>query len=1093
MTTGADPRYSSTTSSVPNPETGAAAHSSSIDTTPSAATTSSALPAVSGKTVNEPEHHFGRDAALGTGVGAAGLAAYETGKHHETSTQNTSNTSGTAGSEGSGPLGSLRDLINQKVGAGGSSTTNANATSALHSTTNEPSSTANTGATSTSRSTTQEPSSADASGLGVGSIRPLVDEKTHSTGTGPSSNQLDSSTGATGSGSGRLDDSTGAAGLPTESIRPLVDEKTNTAGIGSSSNQLNSSTSATGLGSSQFDGSTDPDTFATRETATNPSTGDRAGAIASDTSRSAQSDRHYARDTAAGAVAGAGLAGSYDYLRGHNDTTSRTDTAVPGISDPVSTAGPSHISSGAGTSGLANTASTTRPSDFQSSTPVQPVANETGNEKEHHYGRDAALGAGAAGVGAAAYEHHQHEGYDKAEEKARKEAEKQHEKDIKEAEKQQQKEIKQHEKEVKAAEKQHEKDVKAAEKQHEKELKAQDEELAKAERHRHEKEAAFAGVAGAGAAGIAAHEHNKKDDLGYTSSTTAPYQSGAGDPTQRDRIASIADTRAEGRLHSTDAGVAGATGLGAGGVAAHEHGSDAEPKERKGSILDIFKRHKNDDESHDKHKHGKEAATGAGVLGAGALGAHEYEKHHGSSTGASTIDPARSDPSTDFPQSVSEQKVYRDSLGHFKRDPNERSIEPSSSSAGVIRDGLGHMQPGETTGTSTIPDRTDHSHRGLETAAGGAGLAGAGAFGAHEYEKHHQANTTGTGVTSNTGVGSTVPTTDTSNYTSNTGIGNTATTDATGRDHHRGLEATAAGAGLAGAGTLGAHEYEKHHHSGTTDTGLTGNTDVGNTVPAANTSNYMSNTGVENTAPTDTIVKDHHRGIEGAAAATGVGAIGAHEYNKHHNTTGAAATESQVNPAYDHPAAGSRLAETTNTSHHHHHHKEEAAAAGAAGGLGAAAIAHDKSATGTTGDLGDSRGWVHEGYVHHKTPADLEAEQRNNTPGLGLFHREGRFHGKEGGAPGAVGVPPSERDAAYIESQKHLPTLHGNTGAHGEERSGTDGTYNAYDGSKHNKLHKVCSFIAIQFILIFVGSSSWSSRCFGCRWRWYWYGGRYGC
>jgi hypothetical protein len=110
-------------------------------------------------------------------------------------------------------------------------------------------------------------------------------------------------------------------------------------------------------------------------------------------------------------VLGAAGYGAHEYSQkhGHDGTPSTaTTTAGPHSSD------------------LANKADPT-------------VDSDRSKEKDHHYGRDAAIAGGVGGASYAADKHHDNE------------------KDLKRAEKE-------HEKEVKHAEKQHEKDVKQAEK-----------------------------------------------------------------------------------------------------------------------------------------------------------------------------------------------------------------------------------------------------------------------------------------------------------------------------------------------------------------------------------------------------------------------------------------------------------------------------------------------------------------------------------------------------------------------------------------------------------------------------------------------------
>ncbi|GAB7361903.1 hypothetical protein MBLNU230_g1941t1 [Neophaeotheca triangularis] len=158
----------------------------------------------------------------------------------------------------------------------------------------------------------------------------------------------------------------------------------------------------------------------------------------------AQEEHHYGRNAALAGGAGAAGYGAYQYGKSRD-----TDPA----SNDSSNADPNTVA------------------PQQASSSEYPTTDE---EKDHNYGRDAAVVGGAGAAGAAAYGAKQYyddkqQDHDAAHDaelekeraKAAEKAEKQHDKDIKAAEKEQHK----HEKDAEKAEKKHAKEEKAAEKE----------------------------------------------------------------------------------------------------------------------------------------------------------------------------------------------------------------------------------------------------------------------------------------------------------------------------------------------------------------------------------------------------------------------------------------------------------------------------------------------------------------------------------------------------------------------------------------------------------------------------------------------------
>jgi hypothetical protein len=932
--------------------------------TGSESTAPGSIPAKAGSDQSD-NHSYGRDAAIG--AGAAGIG-YEAARHgnQPTSSQPTEKTI-TNPDSSSKPLGSLRDLINEKLGQ----------------------STVETAPNQSSQSTSAKPESeshnygrdaALATGTGIAGTKsfeasrnrdlPAQSGSIGSTFSGPESNKAAQQ--STAHPVTQYSSPVQENKLDTTSSLPPTARQDDSHHYGRDAT-LGAGVGAVGIGGyetfkrdtpSQSTGATTSSTFdsqrATAPSSTQPSTvtpstqykspaqHDKLDTASSLPSSAQPKEHYYGRDAALGAGAGAaGLAG-YEALksRGPGDQpvgSSSTGSGIPpstayqptiGGDQNTSTSGiPTRsaaeqnklsehhygrdavVGTGVGAAGVGgyealkhgdnSTVSATPTQPISQTTPaaVQPTSQGFDPSKtafqepksdDHHYGRDAAIGAGATGAGAAAYEAKKHEDEKKALEKEQKEhekqlaeeqkkAEKEHEKELKHQEKEAKKAEKEHQKAIAAEEKAHEKEIRKAEKEHEKELKKEEKQHAKEveaaekeEKKRKEKEAAAA--AGIGATGLAAaeHEHNKdKDD--------------------------------EFKDDSSDK---------------HE--------KKKGGILGIFHRHKKDDAHEDKDKHHeKEALAGAGAVGAGALGKHEYDEHRdGVSTGSNVT-------------------------GGTAGIPQNQQAQP--------HDG----------------------HRRGEEAALGAGAIGTAAVGKHEYDRH-----SGPGIAS------------TSEQPQAT---DRIYRDSLGHLHREQVESTEPPIVPAATGdkvytdSLGHLQREKVDPTQETTTGQS------------------------------------HHGKEAAlgAGAVGAAALGKHEYNQHHE------------------------AGTTHPS-----------------------------------NLGDTHGYYNEHYVHHKTEKDLAAERRNSIPIIGELHREGRFHGKEGGAPGAVGVAPDERDQAYIESQKHLPLQHHighhhqegqhatqDEGEHKKHHGGILGIFHKDKHDERNRLHKASfsSSVFYFFRLTFIGSSCGTS------------------
>ncbi|KAK8194287.1 hypothetical protein M8818_007475 [Zalaria obscura] len=265
----------------------------------------------------------------------------------------------------------------------------------------------------------------------------------------------------------------------------------------------------------------------------------RSQGYADPTSTTSQTkDHHYGRDAAVAGGAGAAGVGAYEYGKDRNDPYSTTATQ--------------------GTTGTTSTART------------QGYTDPTQQQKEHHYGRDAAVaGTGTAAAGGAAYEmdKHEQEKLEKARAKEAEKAQKAHEKDLKHdqkaAEKKHEKEYaaaeKKHEKQYAAAEKKHDKEVTAAEKKHEKELEKQEEKGEK--KH-----------------GLFGFLHRNKDDT--TDDTTTTDR-----PVGRDLETADKEAHLQHQRELEGASAAGTTGVAGVAGAEFEPAADVQERELYGGNL----------------------------------------------------------------------------------------------------------------------------------------------------------------------------------------------------------------------------------------------------------------------------------------------------------------------------------------------------------------------------------------------------------------------------------------------------------------------------------------------------------------------------
>ncbi|KAK5128855.1 hypothetical protein LTR85_000188 [Meristemomyces frigidus] len=369
------------------------------------------------------EHHYGRDAALGGGAGAAGLGAYELSKDRDT-----------AGSSGIG--GSLPDRTAQ--GTSGSTMQPHGAEPHMGNISTDRSFPLSGGATSASASDPaqrygadeafrQDPSSASQShlgrdaalGAGAGAIGGGVlahesrqgqsssyDDPASTSGLTGSSGLGDSSRGLTGGAASGVHTHGDSAGFHHDDEKPYegyvhhaqgphatdianrldphvpgefpteTGEDPHAGQFGRDAAIGGAGLGAAGLGAAGYEASK---SRGETGSSTLPST---SSATTREELPTEQPQHHYGRDAALGGGAGAAGLGAYELSKDHGDKLPTT------VLDPSTT-------SSAATSGQGY------PSQTTSSTARDELSSE---QPKHHYGRDAALGGGAGAAGVGAYE-----------------------------------------------------------------------------------------------------------------------------------------------------------------------------------------------------------------------------------------------------------------------------------------------------------------------------------------------------------------------------------------------------------------------------------------------------------------------------------------------------------------------------------------------------------------------------------------------------------------------------------------------------------------------------------------------------------------
>ena len=274
------------------------------------------------------------------------------------------------------------------------------------------------------------------------------------------------------------------------------------------------------------------------------------------------------------------------------------------------------------------------------------------------------------------------------------------------------------------------------------------------------RDAAVAGVAGAGLGGVAAHEsgrHHQTQPDAHTITTTGPTSSGAGGNYDNQRIEPTS-TSGYGQPSSTtsgttqshehhgarDAALGGAAGAGVGGAAyeaeRHHHQGTHDPTQPRQPIQPTQPKAPTEPHEpygathHDQHHLGRDAAVGTAAVGGTGVHGHEESKEFTKEQKAHDKTLAKEEKHHDKAL-AKEEKHHDHHHGHEEKEKKpgliDRLLHRGKNNDDEVPEGSKHVHP-----------ESQHVHPGAYGApAPGADVpAGTGAAGggAYEYEKHHQ-------------------------------------------------------------------------------------------------------------------------------------------------------------------------------------------------------------------------------------------------------------------------------------------------------------------------------------------------------------------
>ncbi|KAF2663871.1 hypothetical protein BT63DRAFT_460990 [Microthyrium microscopicum] len=496
----------------------------------------------------------------------------------------------------------------------------------------------------------------------------------------------------------------------------------------------------------------------------------------------------------------------------------------------------------------------------------------TQKSEDHHYGRDAAVGAGAVGAGAAAHHHHEKKNAD----------------DNTHAHTQPATTVGGHGAVSQSA------------------VAGQNQPTSATDQHHYGRDAAVGtGVLGAGAAAHHAHETRGADHhTGAAETGTIPYKHQ--DVAAANTSSTPGQTQASSDHHYGRDAAVGAGALGAGAAAHHHHENKdvgaGEQEHNKTTLGSIYKHgiqgppeqtnmvtghHEgasagssglgHNQATGTDHHYGRDAAVGAGALGgAGALAHHEHEKKAGddglvprTAPGYGSA-PGQSQSSTDH---------------HYGRD--------AALGAGALggAGALAHHEHDKKAADDGLVPRTAPGYGSSAPQTAGASLGS----GTHNTgsEFASTSHTAGDGIDSrpSTGHHSVGIANKLDPHVKPDGDNGTRITDTMGQDqHHYGRDAAIGAGALGGAGALAHHEHGKHdqtHASSQAPTALGGQTHQYPGQREFGADPNISDPGQTNPAPLPTAGgQEHHYGRDaalGAGALGGAGALASHEHNKSDN------------------------------------------------------------------------------------------------------------------------------------------------------------------------------------------------------------------
>ncbi|KAL6720455.1 hypothetical protein ACLMJK_002378 [Lecanora helva] len=347
---------------------------------------------------------------------------------------------------------------------------------------------------------------------------------------------------------------------------------------------------------------------------------------------------------------------------------------------------------------------------------------------------------------------------------------------------------------------------------------------------------------------------------------------------------------------------------------------------------------------HDEHNHrAKDAALAGGAAGAG-LGTHSDNRHHPDTTSDTTTDagPVSSGPTTGSPTTGPAPTTAGPHKSDMMNKLDPRVDSDLSKQRGNTAAPATGLESSTEKTSDPYPSQGTKHHHGAEAAVGGAGLAGAAA---HQGDKHNRQNepnftdaTSGTHSSTSPYSASTV---DPRVESGQSSLDNT-TASGSGKDHHLGRDA---GLG-AGAGGL-AHETGHHHDQSSQSTHLPSGTTGGVHDTSRGPSDYVQpESRLAGSGQQPAASRDHHPGRDAALGAGAGGALYEAEKRQGKDHSGVASTpqDQLAGSGHQHQALGSNVAHPQNARRDDHLGRDTAVGGTALGtGAGDPVAGHPSS------------------------------------------------------------------------------------------------------------------------------------------------------